>query len=375
MPDRIAVKKFPGVFYRESAKRVHNGKPDKSFCFCYDHQGRKHWETVGWASRGITAAYSNQVRIDVLNKLRHGENPALLSGRKSFTFGQAAEAWLVWAKGENRHIKPDEDRYRNHLKNIFADLPIDLITPDMLDQLKTELSAKLAPGTVKKVFEVMRGAINFSIKRKLWQGVNPVSNLGGFTMPKVDNKGERFLSPEEAQRLLAELEKRSPVWRDMAFLSLYTGLRLTEIIRLRGCDIDEKSQTAIVTAKGGQREPVLLTAEALAVLLKHRRGAEALVFRDSKGQGFSAAGKPFVEAVKACGFNDEVSDRRHRVWFHTLRHTFASWLAQRGVDIYALMKLMRHKKVEMTQRYAHLIPDRQREHLALIHRTLQGVDL
>ena len=87
MPDSIAVKKFPGVFYRESAKRVHNGKPDKSFCFCYDHQGKKHWETVGWASRGITAAYSN------------------------------------------------------------------------------------------KVFEVMRGAINFSIKRKLWQGVNPVSKL------------------------------------------------------------------------------------------------------------------------------------------------------------------------------------------------------
>jgi len=375
MADRIAVKKFPGVFYRESVKRVHNGKPDKSFCFCYDHQGKKHWETVGWASRGITAAYANQVRIDVLNKLRLGENPALLSGRKSFTFGQAVEAWLVWAKGEGRYIGPDEDRYRNHLKTAFANLPIDLITLEMLDQLKAELSAKLASSTIKKIFEVMRGAINFAIKRKLWQGVNPVSNLGGFTMPKVDNKGERFLSPEEAQKLLTELEKRSPVWRDMAFLSLYTGLRLTEIIRLKGRDVDEKSLTAIVTAKGGQREPVLLTPEAAAVLMKHRRGGDDFIFRDANGKAFSAAGPAFLEAVKACGFNDEVSDRRHRVWFHTLRHTFASWLAQSGVDIYALMKLMRHKRVEMTQRYAHLIPDRQREHLALIHLMLrQGAD-
>ena len=245
----------------------------------------------------------------------------------------------------------------------------------MLDQLKTELSAKLAPGTVKKVFEVMRGAINFAIKRKLWQGVNPVSNLGGFTMPRVDNKDERFLSPEEAHKLLAELESRSLVWRDMAFLSLYTGLRLTEIIRLRGRDIDEKSLTAIVTAKGGQREPVLLTPEAVAVLMKHRRGGDDFIFRDSKGKPFTSAGPVFLAAVKACGFNDEVSDRRRRVWFHTLRHTFASWLAQQGVDIYALMKLMRHKRVEMTQRYAHLIPDRQREHLALIHLMLrQGAD-
>lgn len=363
------------MFYRESVKRAHNGKPDKSFCYCYDHQGKKHWETVGWASRGITAAYANQVRIDVLNKLRLGENPTLLSGRKSFTFGQAVNAWLVWAKGEGRYIGPDEDRYRNHLKTAFANLPIDLITPAMLDQLKSDLPAKLAPSTVKKVFEVMRGAINFAIKRKLWQGVNPVSNLGGFTMPRVDNKGERFLSPEEAQKLLAELQARSSVWRDMAFLSLYTGLRLTEIIRLPGRDIDEKSLTAIVTAKGGQREPVLLTPEALEVLLKHRRGGDGLLFRDSGGQAFRGVGRQFLEAVKACDFNGEVSDRRHRVWFHTLRHTFASWLAQQGVDIYALMKLMRHKRVEMTQRYAHLIPDRQREHLALIHQTLQRVGL
>ena len=370
MTDRISIKKFPGVFYRESIKRIHNGKPDRSFCICYDHQGKKHWETIGWSSRGLSAAYANQVRIDILNKLRFGENPALLGGRKAFTVGQAWANWLVWAKGEGRQIKQVEDRYNKHLKAGFENMPIDLITPDLLDQLKADLSAKLAPSSVKKVFEVLRGAINFAIKRKFWQGFNPVSNLGGFTMPKVDNKGERFLSPKEARRLLEELAKRSPVWRDMAFVSLQTGLRLTEIMRLRGRDVDEKSRAAIVTAKGGLREPVLLTPEALAVLMKHRRGLEAPVFRDGRGQAFTKAGAPFIAAVQACGLNEGVTDRRHRVWFHTLRHTFASWLAQKGVDIYALMKLMRHKKVEMTQRYAHLIPDRQREHLALIQEAL-----
>ena len=132
MANRIAVKKFPCVFYRESVKRVHNGKPDKSFCFCYEHQGKKHWETVGWA------------------------------------------------KGEGRHIGPDEDRYRNHLKTVFANLPIDLITPEMPDQLKTELSAKLAPARSKRCSRSCGGP---------------------------------------------------------SFSLLYTGLRLTEFIRLRGRDI------------------------------------------------------------------------------------------------------------------------------------------
>jgi len=118
-----------------------------------------------------------------------------------------------------------------------------------------------------------------------------------------------------------------------------------------------------------------LTPEAVAVLMKHHRGGDDLLFWDGGGQAFRGAGRHFLEAVKACNFNCDVSDRRHRVWFHALRHTFASWLPQSRVDIYALTKLMSHKRVEMTQRYAHLIPDRQREHLALIHRMLQGVGL
>jgi len=94
MADRIAVKKFPGVFYREPVKRVHNGKPDKNFCFRYDHQGKKHWETMGWASRGITAAYANQVRIDVLSKPGLGENPVPLSaGNLSPSAGPSILGW------------------------------------------------------------------------------------------------------------------------------------------------------------------------------------------------------------------------------------------------------------------------------------------
>jgi integrase len=51
----------------------------------------------------------------------------------------------------------------------------------------------------------------------------------------------------------------------------------------------------------------------------------------------------------------------------TLRHTFASWLAQSGeVGLHELMKHLRHKNIEMTLRYAHLIQDKQREHLAII---------
>jgi integrase len=113
-----------------------------------------------------------------------------------------------------------------------------------------------------------------------------------------------------------------------------------------------------------------LTPESFEVLLRRRAKPTDLIFRRPDGKLLKSARGPFARAVKDCGFNDGITGNRHKVWFHTLRHTFASWLAQSGVEIYAIMKLMRHKNIEMTQRYAHLIPERQREHLTVIRQLL-----
>jgi site-specific recombinase XerD len=57
----------------------------------------------------------------------------------------------------------------------------------------------------------------------------------------------------------------------------------------------------------------------------------------------------------------ETSDRKNRVVIHTLRHTFASHLAINGTPIFTIQKLMNHKDIKMTMRYAKLAPDSGRE--------------
>jgi len=47
--------------------------------------------------------------------------------------------------------------------------------------------------------------------------------------------------------------------------------------------------------------------------------------------------------------------------FHDLRHTFATWLAQRGVDIYKISKLLGHRDIRRTQRYSHHSPESLRD--------------
>lgn len=69
--------------------------------------------------------------------------------------------------------------------------------------------------------------------------------------------------------------------------------------------------------------------------------------------------KTFSRIVAESGLNDGVTDRIHKVVFHTLRHTFASWLIQKGVALEVVSKLLGHNSLQMTMRYAHLDPVKQ----------------
>jgi len=75
----------------------------------------------------------------------------------------------------------------------------------------------------------------------------------------------------------------------------------------------------------------------------------------------------FASTVKRLGFAPEDGNSLYAVTFHTLRHTFASWLAQSGkVSLIELKTLMRHANINMTMRYAHLMPGQETEKLSLI---------
>jgi len=102
--------------------------------------------------------------------------------------------------------------------------------------------------------------------------------------------------------------------------------------------------------------------EAVKNILKRRmpKDRNALVFATKDGKQIKEVSNAFGRIVERMGLNDGVKDPRQKVVFHTLRHTFASWLAIQGTPLYTIARLMGHKSIAMSERYSHLSPDHKK---------------
>jgi len=103
--------------------------------------------------------------------------------------------------------------------------------------------------------------------------------------------------------------------------------------------------------------------EAVKAILRERANGKPyeFVFQSIKKGKVQEVSDTFCRTVERLGFNEGIEDNRYKVVFHTLRHTFASWLALQGEPILTIKELLGHKTLEMTLRYAHLAPDQKRE--------------
>ena len=142
--------------------------------------------------------------------------------------------------------------------------------------------------------------------------------------------------------------------------------------RLKGEDIDRNANVLYILAKGAKRVPVKVPADICNMLLKYgRKPHEAIFQSEYTGKPFIATPPCFRTAVRKLNLVPKDGNSLYAITLHTMRHTFASWLAQSGnVSIMELQKLMRHETIDMTMRYAHLFPGQESEKLSIIEEIL-----
>lgn len=173
-----------------------------------------------------------------------------------------------------------------------------------------------------------------------------------------DSKPVRFLTEDECHRLL---EACPPDLYPIYFTFLHTGMRKAELENLQWVDVDFKRNKIRIRGKEdwqpktGERE--IPMSDSVLELLKELKQANDKKLKSKYVFPHTDGGKirfklreKLIQIAKKAGIEDLT-----RV--HTLRHTFASHLVMKGVDLPTVMKLMGHSDIQTTMIYAHLAPD------------------
>jgi len=365
---------YVGVRYVEHETRKHNGQPDRYYTIRYKLDGKSKEESLGWASEGMTAARASDERGKLREAQRTGEGPTSLAEKRGLNADERAElerASMTVESLATRYIENQKQNIKSwewterwltlHALPRLGTLRLGEVHHRHIEELKLACQAKgLSPASVVHVLQAVRGAFNFAIRHGLFQGVNPTKSV---RFPKVDNRRLRFLSKAEADEYLEAIQLRSQTWHDISLVSLYAGLRVGEITSLKWKDIDlEHDIINVLDAKAGDRQ-AYITPKLRKMFETRAKVANSagLVFLGMGGKRITKAGNSVKRTINALGWNDGIDDNREKATFHTLRHTFASWLAMNGETLLTIKELMGHKTIQMTMRYSHLIPDQKRK--------------
>jgi integrase len=380
MGRKIVKSKFPGVRFREHPTRKHGVKADRYFFIRYKLNGKDKEEGLGWASEGMTEQKAAARLAELKEAKRTGRGALTLAEvrQEARTQRELAEAEKTQKEKDaidfssvfegpyldhaRRNKKPNSvvtemGLFSKWISPIIGNVPLKDISPFHLERIKKAMAdAGLAPRTQYYALCVVRQVFNFSRNHEICDCLSPTNRV---KKPIVDNRRLRFLTLDEANLLLRHLAERSPNLHDMALLSLHSGLRAGEIFSLTWGDVDfHRGIITLKDTKSGRNRAAYMTSEVRKTLLARGKGKpNDMVFPGRGGVKRSWVSNAFERAVKELGFNDDVNDSRQKVVFHTLRHTFASWMVEQGTDLYSVKELMGHSTISMTERYSHLSPE------------------
>lgn len=283
---------------------------------------------------------------------------------KTSTFATFAEQWFVEYAVTNN--KPSEQRakrnaLRNHLIPFLQEKPLHEINNRLIEKLKGELRAKgLCHKSINNYLSVLHTCLATAVE---WELLTTLPHIKPY---KVSPPPFTYLSTEECDSLLAAMPPG--VIRSMAIVALQTGARYCELIALRWEDIKFTTRQLricraevrghIGTTKSGHTRHVPLSDLALAVFESLPKESDLVFHRHGRSVRYVRALEALREACSCAGIP-------HASW-HTLRHTFASTLVQRGVPLAIIRDLLGHATVKMTERYAHLNDTPGREAISLL---------
>jgi integrase len=298
--------------------------------------GERLRQSARTTNKALAQEFHDRLKSDLWRLSKLGETPP----RKW------NDAVVRWLKEQSHKATAKEDVAKlRWLDQFLGGKELRVITRQVIDKITDSKTAEgCSNATVNRMLALLRAILRKCANEWEWLEKAPTVR-----MLKEPTRRVRFLTREEAQRLLAELPAHLA---DMAAFSLATGLRRANVTGLQWTQADLTRQVAWIhpdQAKARKAFAVPLNAEAVAII-QGRVGNHVT-------HVFSFSGKPIAQVSTKAWYAALARAGISNFRWHDLRHTWASWHMQNGTPQFVLQELGGWSSTEMVRRYAHLAAD------------------
>jgi integrase len=315
-----------------------------------DGKGRERQFKIG-PTDALTLSQARRKGRQVVAEVLLGADPQIRRKQQRLIprFEQfVREQYLPFIKSSKETWKTDETILRIHILPALGRSTLDEISTQNVLQLINQLREKgYAPGTMNRVLVIIRYIFNLARKWKVPGALeNPASGLSA----GPDAQKNRFLTEIETHRLVRSLEQdENQIAARAILLLLLTGARRNEITHAKWTHFEPVSRTLLVPkAKSGKPRRIALNGAAISLLSSWERKGEYIFPSPLTGRPPASLWFPWDRIRKRADLQE--------LRLHDLRHSFASFLVNRGLSLYVVQHLLGHAHARTTERYAHLAP-------------------
>lgn len=362
MLTRSTITKQAAIFLKGDAMGLFKRKCSKCWQMCFFLEGKKVRKSTSTTNKKVA------LRIYDRTKGQIAESTYRRANQNSMPFYRLVEEFLKKHSNVEKASHKRDFYSGQNLKKYFNKIPIGKISSLSIKEWrqwrskqKTYKGTPVKNATINRELSMLKTMLNFAVEWE-WLEENPAERIKKL---RGEESRLRILSKEEIGRLMEEsVEHLMPI----LIIALSTGMRKGEILKLTWKHVDFQNRfIRVVNGKNGEARNVPMNAyleSILQDLKKKCTNRDGYVFTRRNGERIRSIKDAFTAACKRAGIED--------FRFHDLRHTAASLLAAGGCDIITLQHVLGHKTLAMTQRYAHLIPDRYQKTREIMQNFWEG---
>ena len=317
---------------------------------CVRRRGTK-WNAqvriAGW--RSFTKTFEK--KSDALDWCRETETSirsAPLNTSKSFPnlkFKELIEIYRDTVTPTHKGHQPETYRLNRIASSWIGRVKVAYLTPRHFEQYRNDRLELVKQCTVRSELTLMKRVLDYGI-RTLGVGLtdNPIQSI---ELPPTYTPRTRRLENDEFERLMNNaLKQKNPLIASIIIFAVETGMRRSEILKMRWSDIDEIKKTArLINTKNGDDRTVPLTRNAFEVLRNIKKDPEFV---------FPITPNCLHLAWSRAKKSADIKNLR----FHDLRHEAISRLFEHGLTVPEVALISGHKDIRQLFRYTHLIPEK-----------------